>query len=84
MAVQTEAAAGVWVPGPPDTSRGLPVEIARSMGEWAVSRSGGGPAPQGNGSRPVHSCQRCGAMWSGGGHSCRPAEREPGTEKEAG
>jgi hypothetical protein len=66
----------------PDTSRGLPVEIARVMGEWALSRDSGGPAPEGNGSTPVHDCDRCGAMWSGGGHTCRQAGREP--ELEAG
>jgi hypothetical protein len=34
------------------------------------SRSGGGPAPAGNGSKPVHSCD-CGAMFTGGKHVCR-------------
>ena len=55
------------------------------------TRSGGGPAPAGNGSRPIHSCP-CGAMYSGGSHACREvkrtaahaAERENEREPEAG
>jgi len=42
----------------------------------AFSRAGGGPAPAGNGAKPVHSCP-CGAMYSGGSHSCRQAKRAP-------
>lgn len=63
------------------------------------SRGGGGPAPEGNGSRPVHSCP-CGAMYTGGGHRClgdraqhvatsqdaegRQAQHERAEDREAG
>jgi hypothetical protein len=47
------------------------------------SRSGGGPAPTGNGSKPIHSCS-CGAMYSGGNHVCiRTADKDE-AELEAG
>jgi hypothetical protein len=40
-----------------------------------MSRSGGGPPPAGNGSRPVHDCAACGAQYTGGTHRCREASR---------
>jgi hypothetical protein len=56
------------------------------------TRTGGGPAPSGNGSKPVHFCPPCGAMYTGGTHTCREtkrpaapaAEREDEREPEAG
>jgi hypothetical protein len=33
-------------------------------------KSGGGPAPAGIGSKPVNSCSRCGAMYTGNSHTC--------------
>jgi hypothetical protein len=36
-----------------------------------MSTSGGGPTPTGNGSKPIQSCEACGAMYSGGTHTCR-------------
>jgi hypothetical protein len=44
-----------------------------------MSRSSGGPAPQGNGSRPVYSCEACGTMYTGGPHTCRQAIRHEPT-----
>lgn len=36
-------------------------------------RAGGGPPPAGNGRpAPVHTCGNCGAMWTGGAHTCPP------------
>jgi hypothetical protein len=34
------------------------------------SRTGGGPLPAGNGSKPVNSCTKCGAMYTGNSHTC--------------
>jgi hypothetical protein len=53
------------------------------MAAW--SRDGGGPAPAGNGlpPQPIHSCP-CGAMYSGGRHTCRTATRDTDREPEAG
>jgi hypothetical protein len=48
------------------------------------TRTGGGPAPAGNGSQPVHSCGSCGAMYTGGKHACRQTSRQPEPEAEAG
>ena len=50
-----------------------------------MSRSSGGPLPTGNGSHPIHSCP-CGAMYSGGSHVCRTADKDTDreTEREAG
>jgi hypothetical protein len=47
------------------------------------SRSGGGPLPTGNGTQPVHSCP-CGAMYTGGRHTCRQTSRQAEAEPEAG
>jgi hypothetical protein len=48
-----------------------------------VSRDSGGPAPAGNGSQPVYSCS-CGAMYTGGEHACRGADRDTDQQAEAG
>ena len=46
-----------------------------------MSRASGGPAPAGNGTRPIHSCP-CGAMYSGGRHTCRQASRNGAAEAD--
>jgi hypothetical protein len=47
-----------------------------------MNRGSGGAAPEGNGSKPIHHCASCGAMYSGGPHICRQADRH--AEREAG
>jgi hypothetical protein len=47
-----------------------------------ISRSGGGPTPTGNGSQPIHDCTKCGAMYSGGSHTCRQISQD--ADREAG
>ena len=88
MSIQTAAAQRdiCGKPGPrggqcglvPDHGgRHFPVHVITAAG----NRGGGGPAPRGNGSKPIHSCDGCGAMYSGGSHACRQAAHE--TEREA-
>ena len=46
-----------------------------------MSRASGGPAPAGHGTRPIHSCP-CGAMYSGGSHTCRQPSRTQTAEHD--